>query len=68
MHEASYTVSGMSCGHCASKLTEKVGAIAGVTGVEVDVASGRLAIVSEGPLAGADLDAVVTAAGFQLAG
>ncbi|HMR47744.1 MAG TPA: heavy-metal-associated domain-containing protein [Arachnia sp.] len=35
--KSSYTVSGMTCGHCANHVTEEVSAIPGVTGVHVSV-------------------------------
>lgn len=37
MAEKYFTVSGMSCGHCAASVTEEVVAVPGVTEVDVDV-------------------------------
>ncbi|GAA1286597.1 copper chaperone [Planotetraspora silvatica] len=48
MSVKTYTVQGMTCGHCVSSVKEEVGELAGVTGVEVDLASGRLDVVGEG--------------------
>ena len=42
-----YAVAGMTCGHCASHVTEEIQAIAGVTGVSVDWESGRMVIESD---------------------
>ena len=42
------TVSGMTCGHCVSSVREEIGGIPGVTAVDVDLASGRVTIASEG--------------------
>ncbi|GGO16259.1 copper chaperone [Microbispora rosea subsp. aerata] len=42
MSVKTYTVQGMTCGHCVSSVKEEVGEIPGVTGVEVDLDSGRL--------------------------
>ncbi|MFB9527406.1 heavy-metal-associated domain-containing protein, partial [Nonomuraea roseola] len=42
MSTATYTVKGMTCGHCVSSVKEEVGEVSGVTGVEVDLASGLL--------------------------
>lgn len=39
-----YTVTGMTCGHCVASVTEEVEALAGVTGVEVELATGRLTV------------------------
>ena len=41
MTTTTYTVKGMTCGHCVSSVTEEVTEIPGVTGVEVDLATGR---------------------------
>jgi len=63
--ERVYAVAGMTCAHCQAAVTEEVGALEGVAGVEVDLASGRLAV------RGAALDddaiaAAVAEAGYQL--
>ena len=39
-----YVVEGMTCEHCRVAVAEEVGALAGVTEVEVDLASGRLTV------------------------
>lgn len=49
MSTATYTVSGMTCGHCVSSVTEEVEQITGVTGVDVDLQSGRVTVTSETP-------------------
>ncbi|MCT9934106.1 cation transporter [Planotetraspora sp. A-T 1434] len=48
MSVKTYTVHGMTCGHCVSSVKEEVGEIAGVTGVEVDLATGRLDVIGDG--------------------
>ncbi len=40
MSTTTVTVTGMTCGHCASSVREEIGQIPGVTGVTVDLASG----------------------------
>ena len=68
MTRSTYTVTGMSCEHCAGAVRGEVGQLAGVTAVAVDVTSGHLTVVSTAPL---DADAVRTAveeAGYELAG
>lgn len=55
---ATYTVSGMTCGHCVKAVTEEVSEIAGVTDVKVDLESGRLDITSDAPI---DFDRIVEA-------
>ncbi|GMA41637.1 heavy-metal-associated domain-containing protein [Mobilicoccus caccae] len=66
MSTASYTVSGMTCGHCVASVKEEVGEIAGVTGVEVDLESGRVDVTSEGDVDRSAVEAAVTEAGYQL--
>ena len=63
---ASYTVTGMTCGHCVASVTEEVGAVDGVTSVEVDLASGRLTVTSSEPVGAAAVQAAVDEAGYQL--
>lgn len=68
MNTMTVTVTGMTCGHCASSVREEIGSIPDVTAVDVDLASGRVAIDSDGPI---DPDAIKNAveeAGYQLAG
>ncbi|WP_181776109.1 heavy-metal-associated domain-containing protein [Amycolatopsis pittospori] len=66
MAETTYTVKGMSCGHCAASVTEEVGGIAGVSAVNVDVASGKVTVTSDAALDVQTVDAAVTEAGYQL--
>ena len=42
-----YTVAGMTCGHCASHVTEEIQTIKGVKSVSVDWESGRMVIESD---------------------
>ncbi|SDL51406.1 Copper chaperone CopZ [Nonomuraea maritima] len=68
MSTATFTVTGMTCGHCVSSVKEEVSEVAGVTGVEVDLASGLLTVDSDGPLDEAKIAAAVEEAGYALAG
>ena len=63
---ASYTVTGMTCGHCVNAVTEEVSQVPGVTGVEVDLATGAVTITSEDSLDAADIRAAVEEAGYEL--
>lgn len=63
---ATYTVSGMTCGHCVASVSEEVGALDGVTGVDVDLATGKVVVTSAGPLVEADVRAAVGEAGYTL--
>jgi copper chaperone len=42
-----YTVTGMTCDHCVRSVREEVGEIAGITAIDVDLASGRLTVGGE---------------------
>lgn len=66
MTESTYTVNGMSCGHCASSLTEQVGKLHGVRDVNVDVETRRMVITSESPLPVGQITHAVQEAGFEL--
>jgi copper ion binding protein len=68
MSTQSYTVQGMTCGHCVSSVTEEVGEVAGVRQVDVDLATGRLTVVSDVEVPAADIRAAVEEAGYQLVG
>jgi copper chaperone len=66
MSTATYTVTGMTCQHCVASVTEEVSEISGVTGVEVDLASGALRVTSAEPVSDDAIAAAVTEAGYQL--
>jgi copper chaperone CopZ len=64
----SYTVTGMTCGHCVRAVTEEITAIDGVTDVAVDLPTGAVAVTSDHPLDQAQVRAAVEEAGYTLAG
>lgn len=66
MTSTKYTVKGMTCGHCASAVSEEVGRIDGVTDVQVDLASGVVAVASTTPLDVTAVRAAVDEAGYEL--
>jgi len=59
-------VKGMTCGHCVAAVTSEVNKLAGVTGVEVDLAGGNVAITSDAPLDAAAVSAAVEEAGYEV--
>ena len=67
MSAITVTVTGMTCGHCVASVREEVGGIDGVTSVDVDLASGRVTVEADRPIARADLAAAVDEAGYRLA-
>ncbi|NEW45193.1 heavy-metal-associated domain-containing protein [Nocardia cyriacigeorgica] len=62
-----YTVTGMTCGHCVGSVKAEIGKIDGVTSVDGDLASGRVSVDSAAPLADADVAAAVDEAGYAIA-
>ncbi|MDX6720655.1 MAG: hypothetical protein QOJ63_2909 [Solirubrobacteraceae bacterium] len=45
--DRSYTVTGMTCGHCTSSVVNEVLQVPGVRAVDVDLDSGRLTVRGE---------------------
>ncbi len=66
MSSTTYTVTGMTCGHCVASVTEEVSEVAGVTGVEVDLGSGAVTVTSDQPVDDAAVRAAVEEAGYQV--
>ena len=61
-----YTVTGMTCGHCVSAVTEEVTKISGVSDVQVDLASGAVSVASGSQLDDAAVKEAVEEAGYEL--
>lgn len=62
-----YTVTGMTCGHCVSSVRTEVARIPGVTDVRVDLSSGQVTVTSEEPIDIETVRASVDEAGYELA-
>jgi copper ion binding protein len=67
-YTATYTVSGMTCGHCVSSVTEEVGELPGVTDVAVELETGRVTVTADAPVGAEQVRAAVEEAGYSLAG
>ncbi len=63
---STWTVSGMTCGHCVASVSEEITEIDGVEDVAVELESGTVTVTSAAPLERADVDAAVTEAGYAL--
>jgi copper ion binding protein len=59
-----FTVHGMTCDHCVMSVTEEVAEVAGVDTVDVDLASGRLAVTGSG-FSEEEIKAAVEEAGYE---
>ncbi len=68
MSTATYTVVGMTCGHCVGAVTGEVSQVPGVTAVDVDLASGGLSVTSDTPVDEDAVRAAVEEAGYEVAG
>ena len=64
---ATFTVTGMTCGHCVQAVTDEVQAIDGVETVDVELASGAVTVVSVEPISEQAVAAAVDEAGYALA-
>lgn len=62
---STYTVQGMTCGSCAAKVSKAVNQVAGVTGTDVDVATGTLTVAGPSVDESAIRNAI-TDAGYQV--
>ena len=63
MTTSNWTVTGMTCGHCVSAVTEEVSAIDGVDSVEVDLATGAVVVQASFDLTREQMAAAVDEAG-----
>lgn len=66
MTSTTYRVEGMTCEHCVRAVREEVGELAGVTDVQVDLATGEVAVTSSAPLEEGAVRAAVDEAGYEL--
>lgn len=65
-HIATYTVAGMTCGHCVAAVTEEVSKVEGVTSVDVDLDSGAVTVRSTHPLDAQAVADAVDEAGYSV--
>lgn len=61
-----YVVAGMTCEHCVRSVTESLTALPGVTGVEVDLTSGRVTVSSDRPVDDGSVRAAVIDSGYEV--
>lgn len=66
MRELTYTVTGMSCGHCKAAVTEEVEQVTGVEGVDVDLDT-KLVVVRGENLSDDAVRAAIREAGYEAA-
>jgi copper chaperone len=66
MTTTTFTVSGMTCGHCVAAVSEEIAKIEGVASVDVDLDSGIVTVASADPIDPDQLTAAVDEAGYEL--
>ena len=63
------SVSGMTCGHCVSSVSEELESLAGVENVDVDLNAGGVStvtITSTGSLSSSEIGEAVAEAGYMV--
>ena len=63
-----YTIKGMTCGHCVSAVDAELRQLAGVADVRVDLGAGTASITSERPLDDQAVRDAVDEAGYEVVG
>ena len=64
---STWTVTGMTCGHCVASVTEELLEVDGIETVDVDLSTGAVTVTSAGPVERAAVAAAVDEAGYALA-
>ena len=65
MSTTTYTVSGMTCGHCELSVKEEISEISGVTDVTADHTTGAVTVTGEG-FSDEQVAAAIAEAGYEL--
>ncbi len=65
MSTITFSVPGMTCGHCEQAVSSEIGKLPGVTEVDVNLETKVVKVSSQQELAWSDLVAAVDEAGFE---
>jgi copper chaperone len=71
MTSTTYTVSGMTCGHCVAAVTEEIAKLPGVAHVSVSLVAGgesSVTVTSDSPLPEDTVREAIDEAGYRLTG
>jgi copper ion binding protein len=63
---ATFSVTGMTCDHCVAAVQGEVAKVDGVTGVDVELATGTVTVASARPLPDDAVAAAVEEAGYEV--
>ncbi|GAC50325.1 heavy-metal-associated domain-containing protein [Gordonia aichiensis] len=66
MTTSTYTVTGMTCGHCVASVREEISEIPGVSNVDVTLETGVVEISSDRELGRDEVSDAVSEAGYEL--
>ena len=66
MSTTTWTVEGMTCGHCVKAVTEEISAIPGVSDVAVELETGLVTVIAEADPTVDAVAAAVDEAGYTL--
>jgi copper chaperone len=66
MSTTTWTVQGMTCGHCVNAVTEEISSIPGVSDVAVDLATGLVTVTADADPSADAVAAAVDEAGYTL--
>lgn len=66
MITTTYRVTGMTCGHCVSSVTEELSKVDGVTAVEVNLDNGYVTVTSSTELDSKAVQTAIEEAGYAL--
>lgn len=64
---STYTVNGMTCGHCIDAVTDELSRLPGVHDVQVELPTGLVVVTSDGPLPIDEVRLAIDEAGYELA-
>lgn len=64
MASAVFTAIGMTCQHCVASVTKEVSELAHVTGVSVDLTTGKVTVTSDAPLSPEEVVSAIDKAGY----
>ena len=68
MTTKTFTVRGMTCGHCVNHVTTEISKVAGVVRVDVALESGEVTVESSSAISDVDVQTAVVAAGYEFVG
>jgi copper chaperone len=63
-----FTVSGMTCGHCVAAVTEEVSKLPGVLRVDIDLSTGLVTVTADHLIDEAEFAVAIDEAGFEVSG